>query len=104
MIERRARVADIGYQVQVTVCAVRGCGALAFDDACCPRCREEIDALTEMAAHRDERREALHARFGQVCRTVRRRLWVAELLIVGVGLSYLGCTFGALFFQWLEAQ
>jgi hypothetical protein len=42
-----------GPQMEVRVCRTRGCGLDAEEqDGFCPRCREEIDALREMARRR----------------------------------------------------
>ena len=42
-----------GPQMEVRVCRTKGCGLDADgQDAFCPKCREEIDAVREMARRR----------------------------------------------------
>jgi hypothetical protein len=67
-------------------CAVKDCGALTRNRYC-DRCEEEIEALHEIAAARDDRRErraqllyAAAIAFELLCARVRRQLAPAKLL------------------------
>lgn len=104
MIERWATVAECKYEAHVHVCATKGCGALAFGDEQCARCREEIDALRAMAQRRDERREARHVRLARWGAAVRK--WLEVPLLIGVACAgmYLAAVYGSVFLDWLDAQ
>lgn len=102
MIERWTNFTNCNSEALFGFCATEGCDAMTIGDEYCARCREEIDALAAMAAQKDERQEPLRARFVRVGAVVQRRLWIAELLFVGLGLMYIGGVYGAALLDWLE--
>ncbi len=99
-------------------CAVEGCGSLLMGRGeYCGRREEEIEALAEIAARKDWRREqkrqvkrlrgsALHRLRGRLAALVRAtisRAWMLGLVLLGAAAFYLGWTGWTALLDWLNA-
>lgn len=97
-------------------CASLGCGRIAWDGRVCWRCEEEIRVLNRLAeedAMRPVRsmsareldcwlRRRKRAERGRAAWAwAVRRIWVAELLLVGGAVAYVGLVYGAAVVDWL---
>jgi hypothetical protein len=94
-------------------CEVEGCtGLAAFGERYCTKCTEEIRSLSAMALLKDQRREqrrihraeqlAAWSGFWTLCRRIRARLWIANMVFVFGALMYLVVVYGYAFLEWLD--
>jgi hypothetical protein len=92
---------------------VEGCdGLAAFGQPYCTKCTEEINALQAMAVLKDQRQEQrrIHRAeqraawwgFWTLCRRIRTRLWIANVVFVFGALMYLVVVYGYAFLEWLD--
>jgi len=93
---------------RVQRCVTEGCGNLTFGCPYCERCDEEVRALEAMRIEKEHRqRQAIERhwrrqeRVGKVRRWLRRLADAALMIVVGVGVVYIGVYFWVMFAAWL---
>lgn len=91
---------DLWSETAVHVCEVDGCDAHAPAGRYCARCTDEIEALDSYYA---ERAASGASAFRRLCQAVRKRFWVVNVIVVGVGLLYLGWKVGDVLIEWIRA-
>ncbi len=97
-------------------CAVEGCESRAAAGApYCLRCADEIEGLElwnrlaesrrveKERIKRDRRENQRRGWFHALVDGVRRRLWIANLILAAAGLLYLGSVAAAVFVAWIDA-
>lgn len=85
------------------LCQTPGCSRFTEPGrAFCLECEDQLRELDRVAFLRD-RRDSRRSAFGRTIERVRRRLWIANLILVLGVLAFFACAWADAIADWLQA-